>query len=216
MWISSDWKDYELLDCGGGERLERWGKYLLVRPDPQAIWRPEGRHPGWRRHDARYQRASTGGGQWVKKELPQRWTLGYKGLTLNIKPMNFKHTGVFPEQAANWDFAMERIRSAGRPIRVLNLFAYTGAASVACAAAGAAVCHVDAAKGMVSWARENAASCPTRPSAGSWTTAPSSWSGRSAGAAGTMQSSWTPPPTAGVPPARSGSWRRTSSLLWNW
>ena len=116
------------------------------------------RHPGWRRHDARYQRASTGGGQWVKKELPQRWTLGYKGLTLNIKPMNFKHTGVFPEQAANWDFAMERIRSAGRPIRVLNLFAYTGAASVACAAAGAAVCHVDAAKGMVSWARENAAS----------------------------------------------------------
>ena len=157
MWISSDWKDYELLDCGGGERLERWGKYLLVRPDPQAIWRPEGRHPGWRRHDARYQRASTGGGQWVKKELPQRWTLGYKGLTLNIKPMNFKHTGVFPEQAANWDFAMERIRSAGRPIRVLNLFAYTGAASVACAAAGAAVCHVDAAKGMVAWARENAA-----------------------------------------------------------
>ena len=144
MWISSDWKDYELLDCGGGERLERWGKYLLVRPDPQAIWRPEGRHPGWRRHDARYQRASTGGGQWVKKELPQRWTLGYKGLTLNIKPMNFKHTGVFPEQAANWDFAMERIRSAGRPIRVLNLFAYTGAASVACAAAGAAVCHVGA------------------------------------------------------------------------
>ena len=158
MWISTDWKDYELLDCGGGERLERWGKYLLVRPDPQAIWRPEGRHPGLRRHDARYQRASTGGGQWVKKELPQRWTLGYKGLTLNIKPMNFKHTGVFPEQAANWDFAMERIRSAGRPIRVLNLFAYTGAASVACAAAGAAVCHVDAAKGMVSWARENAAS----------------------------------------------------------
>ena len=127
MWISTDWKDYELLDCGGGERLERWGKYLLVRPDPQTIWRPEGRHPGWRRHDARYQRASTGGGQWVKKELPQRWTLGYKGLTLNIKPMNFKHTGVFPEQAANWDFAMERIRSAGRPIRVLNLFAYTGA-----------------------------------------------------------------------------------------
>ena len=110
MWISSDWKDYELLDCGGGERLERWGKYLLVRPDPQAIWRPEGRHPGWRKYDARYQRASTGGGQWVKKELPQRWTLGYKGLTLNIKPMNFKHTGVFPEQAANWDFAMERIQ----------------------------------------------------------------------------------------------------------
>ena len=158
MWISDGWKDYELLDCGGGERLERWGKYTLVRPDPQAIWRPEGRHPGWRKHDARYQRSSTGGGQWVKKELPERWTLGYKGLTFNIKPMNFKHTGLFPEQAANWDFAMERIRSAGRPINVLNLFAYTGGATVACAAAGASVCHVDAARGMVSWARENAKS----------------------------------------------------------
>ena len=156
MWISDNWRDYELLDCGNGERLERWGRYLLVRPDPQAIWRPEGKHPGWRKYDARYQRSSTGGGQWVKKELPQRWTLGYGPLTLNVKPMNFKHTGVFPEQAANWDFAMERIRSAGRPINVLNLFAYTGAASVACAAAGASVCHVDAAKGMVAWARENA------------------------------------------------------------
>ena len=129
-----------------------------MRPDPQAIWRPEGRHPGWRKYDARYQRSSTGGGQWVKKELPQRWTLGYGPLTLNVKPMNFKHTGVFPEQAANWDFAMERIRAAGRPVSVLNLFAYTGAASVACAAAGASVCHVDAAKGLVAWARENAAS----------------------------------------------------------
>ncbi len=158
MWISDNWRDYELLDCGDGERLERWGKYLLVRPDPQAIWRPEGKHPGWRKHDARYQRASTGGGQWVKKDLPPRWTLGYGALTFNVKPMNFKHTGVFPEQAANWDFAMARIRSAGRPIRVLNLFAYTGAASVACAAAGASVCHVDAARGMVAWARENASS----------------------------------------------------------
>ena len=115
MWISDNWRDYELLDCGGGERLERWGKYILVRPDPQAIWRPEGKHPGWRRYDARYQRSSTGGGKWVKKDLPERWTLPYRALTLNIKPMNFKHTGVFPEQAANWDFAMERIRAAGRP-----------------------------------------------------------------------------------------------------
>ena len=158
MWVSDGWKDYELLDCGGGERLERWGKFTLVRPDPQAIWRPEGRHPGWNRYDARYQRSSTGGGRWVKKALPERWTLGYRELTFNIKPMNFKHTGLFPEQAANWDFAMERIRSAGRPVSVLNLFAYTGGATVACAAAGASVCHVDAAKGMVSWARENAAS----------------------------------------------------------
>ena len=112
MWISDNWRDYELLDCGGGERLERWGKFTLVRPDPQAIWRPEGRHPGWNRYDARYQRSSTGGGRWVKKALPERWTLGYKELTFNIKPMNFKHTGLFPEQAANWDFAMERIRAA--------------------------------------------------------------------------------------------------------
>ena len=158
MWVSDGWKDYELLDCGGGERLERWGKFTLVRPDPQAIWRAEGRHPGWGKYDARYQRASTGGGRWVKKALPERWTLGYKALTFNIKPMNFKHTGLFPEQAANWDFAMERIRAAGRPVSVLNLFAYTGGATVACAAAGASVCHVDAARGMVSWARENASS----------------------------------------------------------
>ena len=156
MWISDNWRDYELLDCGNGERLERWGKYLLVRPDPQAIWRPEGKHPGWRKYDARYQRSSTGGGQWVKKDLPQRWTLSYGPLKLNVKPMNFKHTGVFPEQAANWDFAMEKIRSAGRPVSVLNLFAYTGGATVACAKAGASVCHVDAAKGMVAWGRENA------------------------------------------------------------
>ena len=118
--------------------------------------RPSG--GGWKACHARYQRSSTGGGQWVKRQVPERWTLGYGPLTFNIKPMNFKHTGLFPEQAANWDFAMERIRSAGRPIQVLNLFAYTGGATVACAAAGAKVCHVDAAKGMVAWARENAAS----------------------------------------------------------
>lgn len=158
MWRSDHWNEYELLDCGAGERLERWGKYLLVRPDPQAIWQREGSHPGWKRHDGRYQRSSTGGGAWVKKDLPERWTLDYGALTFNIKPMNFKHTGLFPEQAANWDFAQEQIRRAGRPIRVLNLFAYTGGATVACAAAGASVCHVDAARGMVSWARENARS----------------------------------------------------------
>ena len=146
MWRSDHWNEYELLDCGAGERLERWGKYLLVRPDPQAIWQREGSHPGWKRHDGRYQRSSTGGGAWVKKDLPERWTLDYGALTFNIKPMNFKHTGLFPEHAA------------GRPVSVLNLFAYTGAATIACAAAGASVCHVDAAKGMVSWARENAKS----------------------------------------------------------
>ena len=158
MWISEHWKDYELMDCGRGEKLERWGRYVLVRPDPQAIWDTPRRHPGWRRPDARYARSSTGGGAWEKKQLPERWTVGYRDLTFNIKPMNFKHTGLFPEQAANWDFARAQIERAGRPIQVLNLFAYTGGATVACAAAGASVCHVDAAKGMVSWARENARS----------------------------------------------------------
>lgn len=155
MWLADQWKDYEVLDTSEGEKLERWGKYLLVRPDPQVIWNTPKEDPCWRKYDARYNRSSTGGGKWSNLRLPERWQVRYKELTFNVKPMNFKHTGVFPEQAANWDFAMERIRSAGRPIRVLNLFAYTGAASVACAAAGAAVCHVDAAKGMVLWAKEN-------------------------------------------------------------
>ena len=158
MWISDKWSDYELLDCGGGEKLERWGKYTLVRPDPQAIWTPPRRHPGWKRADARYTRSSTGGGQWDKAKLPERWQISYGDLTFNVKPMNFKHTGLFPEQAANWDFAREQITKAGRPVSVLNLFAYTGGATVACAAAGASVCHVDAARGMVAWARENAKS----------------------------------------------------------
>ncbi len=158
MWAAENWKDYELLDCSGGEKLERWGRYTLVRPDPQAIWRTPKLHPGWTRHDARYERACTGGGAWTEKQVPARWTLRYGGLTFNVKPMNFKHTGVFPEQASNWDFAAEQIGRCGRPVSVLNLFAYTGAATAACAAAGASVCHVDAAKGMVAWARENAKS----------------------------------------------------------
>ena len=156
MWVADQWKDYELIDCGWGEKLERWGDKLLVRPDPQAIWPAVGAHPGWRRPDGRYQRSSSGGGSWEKGRLPGQWQVRYKNLTFQVKPMNFKHTGLFPEQAVNWDFAQERIRAAGRPVSVLNLFAYTGAASAACAAAGASVCHVDAAKGMVQWARENA------------------------------------------------------------
>ncbi len=158
MWISDQWRDYELLDCGGGEKLERWGKYTLVRPDPQAIWKTERSHRGWQKPDARYARSATGGGAWETKHIPERWTVDYGSLTFNIKPMNFKHTGIFPEQAVNWDFAAGQIKRAGRPVRVLNLFAYTGAATIACAAAGAEVCHVDAAKGMVAWARENAKS----------------------------------------------------------
>ena len=158
MWLADQWTDYELLDCGRGEKLERWGDKLLVRPDPQAIWNTPRNHRGWRKPDARYSRSSTGGGQWADKSVPQRWQVHYKDLTFNVGLMNFKHTGVFPEQAANWDFAGEQIKNAGRPVSVLNLFAYTGAATIACAAAGASVCHVDAAKGMVQWARDNARS----------------------------------------------------------
>ena len=156
MWIADGWKDYELLDCGDGEKLERWGDKLLVRPDPQAIWPASRRHGGWRHPDGRYFRSSAGGGHWDKGQLPAQWQVRYRDLTFQVKPMNFKHTGLFPEQAVNWDFARQKVRAAGRPVSVLNLFAYTGAASVACAAAGASVCHVDAAKGMVAWGKENA------------------------------------------------------------
>lgn len=156
MWATDKWTDYELLDCSGGERLERWGRYNLIRPDPQVIWDTPRRHPGWKNAHARYLRSSTGGGQWEKNKLPESWQIAYGDLTFNVKPMNFKHTGLFPEQAVNWDWITEKIKKAGRPVQVLNLFAYTGGATIAAAAAGAGVCHVDAARGMVSWARENA------------------------------------------------------------
>ena len=158
MWLADSWKDYEVLDTSAGEKLERWGKYILVRPDPQVIWNTPKDDPLWRKYDARYARSSTGGGKWANLRLPEHWQVKSRELTFNVKPMNFKHTGVFPEQAANWDFIMETIRGAGRPINALNLFAYTGGATLACAAAGASVCHVDAAKGMVAWAKENAKS----------------------------------------------------------
>ena len=158
MWISDQWQDFELIDCSKGEKLERWGKFYLVRPDPQAIWDTPRRNPHWNDRDARYRRSETGGGSWDKGRLPANWQVRYGELTFNVKPMNFKHTGLFPEQACNWDYAMRKIRSAGRPISVLNLFGYTGAATVACARAGAQVCHVDAAKGMVAWGKENAVS----------------------------------------------------------
>ena len=158
MWRAENWKDYEVLDASGGEKLERWGKYILVRPDPQVIWDTPRKDRLWSRYDARYARSSTGGGHWSEHHLPERWQVRYGPLTFNVKPMNFKHTGVFPEQAANWDFIRQQVESAGRPLNVLNLFAYTGGATLAAASAGASVCHVDAARGMVSWARENAAS----------------------------------------------------------
>ena len=157
MWISDRWRDYELIDCSCGERLERWGDQILVRPDPQAIWDTPKRNPLWKRPSARYSRSSSGGGHWDKNDLPESWQIAYGDLRFQVRPMNFKHTGLFPEQAANWDYITEKIRGAGRSVSVLNLFGYTGAATVAAARAGASVCHVDAAKGMVAWGKDNAA-----------------------------------------------------------
>lgn len=156
MFISDNWKDYELIDASDGERLERWGEYILIRPDPQVIWHGAKSSPLWKRADASYKRSSKGGGAWQESRVPESWTIGYRDLTFLIKPMGFKHTGIFPEQAANWDWITEKIKGANRPVKVLNLFAYTGGATVAAAAAGAAVCHVDAARGMVAQAKENA------------------------------------------------------------
>lgn len=158
MWRAENWKDYEILDTSSGDKLERWGDYILIRPDPQVIWTTEKTDPRWRKYDACYSRSSTGGGSWERRHLPERWTVRYDDLVFNVKPMNFKHTGIFPEQAANWDFIRKTIRGAGRDVSVLNLFAYTGGATIAAASAGASVCHVDAAKGMVAWAKENAKS----------------------------------------------------------
>ena len=157
MWIADGWKDYELLDASDGERLERWGQYILRRPDPQIIWKNTTKEKHWNGADAIYKRSSKGGGGWIKNDLPEQWRIRYGSLQFVLKPMGFKHTGLFPEQAANWDWFSKMIREAGRPIKVLNLFAYTGGATVAAAAAGASVVHVDAAKGMVAQAKENAA-----------------------------------------------------------
>ena len=158
MFIADGWKDYEILDCSDGEKLERWGNKVLVRPDPQIVWRSPKNAAEWKTADARYNRSKTGGGSWQNfKKLPDSWKINYKNLTFGVKPMGFKHTGLFPEQAANWDWFSEIIKNEkDREINVLNLFAYTGGATIAAAAAGAKVCHVDAAKGMVSWAKENA------------------------------------------------------------
>lgn len=170
MWIANSWKDYDVLDTSGGEKLERWGGYQLIRPDPQVIWTSDKKDRGWRKPNAHYHRSKKGGGEWEFFDLPQQWSIQYKSLTFQLKPFSFKHTGLFPEQAVNWDWFSERIRKETKerignygeanaePVKVLNLFAYTGGATLAAAAAGAAVTHVDASKGMVNWAKENARS----------------------------------------------------------
>lgn len=154
----ANWKDYELIDASDGERLERWGDIILIRPDPQIIWQTPRQHPLWKQAHAHYLRSNTGGGRWQElNPVPEMWKIRQGNLTFQLKTMGFKHTGIFPEQAVNWDFVQKKIRQANRPIKVLNLFGYTGAATLACASAGAEVCHVDASKGMVAWAKENAA-----------------------------------------------------------
>lgn len=158
MWIANNWKDYEVLDTSSGEKLERWGDYLLVRPDPQVIWNTPKNNPGWQKKNGHYHRSIKGGGEWEFFHLPNEWDIHYKELTFHLKPFSFKHTGLFPEQATNWDWFSELIRNAGHPIKVLNLFAYTGGATLTAAKAGAQVTHVDASKGMVAWAKENAIS----------------------------------------------------------
>jgi 23S rRNA (cytosine1962-C5)-methyltransferase len=166
MWLADQWNDYEVIDCSKGEKLERWGDYLLVRPDPQVIWDTPKKENGWRKMNGHYHRSSKGGGEWEFFQLPKEWTIQYslpinKKLTFHLKPFSFKHTGLFPEQAANWNWFSQLIAdsvSKGRQVKVLNLFAYTGGATLAAAAAGASVTHVDASKGMVTWAKENAIS----------------------------------------------------------
>lgn len=158
MWIADSWKDYEIIDCSEGEKLERWGNYTLLRPDPQVLWNTPKNNPAWKKLNGHYHRSKKGGGEWEFMNLPEQWSINYKELTFNLKPFAFKHTGLFPEQAVNWDWFGDLIKNAGREIKVLNLFAYTGGATLAAAKAGARVTHVDASKGMVGWAKENAAS----------------------------------------------------------
>lgn len=156
MWLADKWKDYQVIDTSSGEKLEKWGDYILLRPDPQVIWKTPKKNPMWKRINAHYHRSSKGGGEWEFFDLPDEWTISYRELRFRLKPFSFKHTGIFPEQAVNWDWMSDKIKNAGRPVKALNLFAYTGGATLAMAAAGAAVTHVDASKGMVAWAKENA------------------------------------------------------------
>ena len=168
MWIADNWKDYQVIDCSEGEKLERWGDYILLRPDPQVIWDTPKILPEWGQLNGHYHRSQKGGGEWEFFSLPKQWQISYEDLTFNLKPFSFKHTGLFPEQATNWDWLSKKIKDANRQVKVLNLFAYTGGATLAAAAAGASVTHVDASKGMVAWAKENAISSGLRDSPIRW------------------------------------------------
>ena len=155
MWLADGWKDYEVLDCSSGEKLERWGNYILVRPDPQVIWNTPKKAWGWQKRNGHYHRSSKGGGEWEFFDLPKQWSVHYRNMTFHLKPFHFKHTGLCPEQAVNWDWCAKKIKQCSYPVKVLNLFAYTGGATVACLSAGASVTHVDSSRGMVDWCKEN-------------------------------------------------------------
>ena len=215
---AANWKDYELLDTSAGERLERWGEVILIRPDPQIIWNTPKQLALWKQAHARYRRSSTGGGAWqILKKVPPVWKISYGDLRFQLKTMGFKHTGVFPEQAVNWDFTGNLIRNAPKPLKVLNLFAYTGGATLACAQAGASVCHgrVEGDGGM------GCEKTPRRPafqigrSAGWWMTALNLSRESSGEETGTTVLSWTLHPMEEVPAARCGSWRSSCFLWWN-
>ena len=211
MWIADNWTDYEVLDCSKGEKLERWDRYLLVRPDPQVIWDTPKKNKGWRQMNGHYHRSKKGGGEWEFFDLPKQWSIQYKDLTFHLKPFNFKHTGLFPEQAVNWDWFSGKIRHAGRPVKVLNLFAYTGGATLAAAAAGASVTHVDASKGMVGWAKENAVSSGLKDAPVRWLVDDCvKFVERETI---TMRSSWILPPTEEDPKAKFGKLKTPSMLL---
>ena len=212
MWKADQWKDYEVLDTSDGEKLERWGSFYLVRPDPQVIWSTPRQDPRWKRFDARYARSSTGGGHWSAHHLPEHWRIRYRELTFNVKPMNFKHTGVFPEQAANWDFIDDQIRRAGRPVQRAEPVCLHRRRDTRSRCGRRIRLPCGRRKGH---GRLGPGKCRlppvwrAHPSAGSSTTAPSSSSARSSAAAATTPSSWTRRPTGAARPARSGSWRRT-------
>ncbi len=219
MYVAQEWKDYEVVDTGGGEKLERWGDIVLRRPDPQIIWSLSQETAEWRDVHGHYHRSSSGGGSWdMKKPTPERWTISYGPLKFHIKPTSFKHTGLFPEQAANWSWMMDKIKGAGRPISVLNLFAYTGGATTAAAYAGASVVHVDAAKGMVQWAKENvqlSGLVTTVRYASLRTMCSNSCNVNNAGETDMMRSLWTLLPTGADQTVKRGSWKKACIRFWN-